>query len=517
MAKDLNSDNSSHVNSNSKQNFKQEESVLQSEKALLFIINNIPGNIAYVGIDDLRYKFVNKLFEKNFKRSYDEIVGKHIREIIGESNYQYALKYIDEVRAGRSASYENEFTIKDGKRWISVNYVPGFNSQGKVEGIMVLSYDITERKQMEKELIASTKRLELATESGRLGIWDWDLVNDSMVWNDRMFELYGISRNTFSNNIDAWVTGLHQDDKQRAIDECDIAIEGKQDFNTTFRVMHPDGTIVHIKADGMVIRDNNGKAIRMTGINRDISEQKRMEEMLFNSQKLESLGLLAGGIAHDFNNLLGGIFGYIDLANARSQDENVSRYLSKATGAIDRARGLTQQLLTFAKGGTPIKKVQTLFPFLMETAQFALSGSSVSCQYDIQDELLKCSFDKNQLGQVFDNIIINAQQAMPYGRVINITARNITLNKNEHPALESGNYVKISIQDSGIGIPLNYLSRIFDPFFTTKPKGHGLGLATCYSIVTRHDGCIVAESEPGKGSTFHIYLPSFSESPIAES
>ncbi|MBI9101756.1 MAG: response regulator [Spirochaetales bacterium] len=167
--------------------------------------------------------------------------------------------------------------------------------------------------------------------------------------------------------------------------------------------------------------------------------------------------------------------------------------------------------MTFSKGGTPICKVETLFPFIKETVNFALSGSNIIGQFDIQQDLRNCNIDKNQIGQVIDNIIINASQAMPLGGQIDLRAKNVSLKDGEHALLVAGEYVKITIKDYGIGIPPQMLTRIFDPFFTTKPKGHGLGLATCYSIVKKHGGCIDVESEQGTGSTFHIYLPATAE------
>lgn len=243
----------------------------------------------------------------------------------------------------------------------------------------------------------------------------------------------------------------------------------------------------------------------------DITEKKRAEEAMINSQKLESLGILAGGIAHDFNNLLGGIFGYIDMAIETSTNEKNRHYLSKAISAIDRARGLTQQLLTFAKGGAPVQQVGQLFPLIQDVAQFSLSGSNVACHFEIAENLPPCSFDPSQIGQVIDNMVINAKQAMQNGGHIEIKAENIILKSNEHYTLPAGSFIKISIRDFGIGISREDLTHIFDPFFTTKASGHGLGLATCYSIINRHGGCIDVISEIGKGSTFTIYLPTTSD------
>jgi PAS domain S-box-containing protein len=263
------------------------------------------------------------------------------------------------------------------------------------------------------------------------------------------------------------------------------------------------------------IMDKQGVIIGTTGYSRDITERKRMEEELQKAQKLDSLGVLAGGIAHDFNNLLTGIFGYIDLAHSVSKDAKVTDYLETTIAVMNRARALTQQLLTFAKGGAPVQKTMPLLPLIQETAQFALSGSNISCRFDLAEDVWPCNIDKNQIGQVIDNIVINAQQAMPNGGTIEITAQNISLGENEHVTRVKGNYVKVSIKDFGTGIPKDIMPRIFDPFYTTKTKGHGLGLATCYSIITRHGGAIDVESEMGKGSTFHVYLPASTESVVS--
>lgn len=256
-----------------------------------------------------------------------------------------------------------------------------------------------------------------------------------------------------------------------------------------------------------------GQKKLMAGYTIDITERKKYEEAIANFQKLESLGILAGGIAHDFNNLLGGILGYIDIAKQTSSEEEVKDYLSKALQTADRAKGLTQQLLTFAKGGDPVKKLSPLFPFIKEIAQFALSGSKIICEYEIQDNLWSCEYDRNQIAQVVDNIIINAKQAMPEGGKITISATNEEILDNNHPVLSSGKYVKMSISDTGVGIPKEILPKIFNPFFTTKVSGHGLGLATAYSIIKKHGGYIEVNSEIGKGTIFTFFLPASSNVP----
>ncbi|MBN2529263.1 MAG: PAS domain S-box protein [Deltaproteobacteria bacterium] len=240
----------------------------------------------------------------------------------------------------------------------------------------------------------------------------------------------------------------------------------------------------------------------------DITERRKSEELLLRTEKLESLSLLAGGIAHDFNNLLSGIFGYMDLAlQVSPSDSDAAHFLNLALRTIERARGITQQLLTFAKGGAPNRKPGSLFPMVEETVRFCLSGSNVACEFNVADDLYQCDFDKTQMGQVIENITINAQHAMPNGGILRVSAQNCAHVPEALLYSGIGDWVELSISDTGIGIPENILPRIFDPFFTTKHRGSGLGLATCHSIVRRHGGSIDATSSPGQGTSFRIFLP----------
>ena len=280
--------------------------------------------------------------------------------------------------------------------------------------------------------------------------------------------------------------------------------EGKQGCELTLR--REDSRTFYARVESIRLEDSGGTHLIRTVVS-DISELKKAEDALRNAQRLESLNVLAGGIAHDFNNLLNGIYGYIFLAKEESKDSQVSGFLEKALNTMSRARGLTNQLLTFAKGGDPIRKTGALFPFIQDTALFSLSGSAVSCRFDIPDNLWLCDFDEGQISQVISNLVINAKEAMPMGGSMEISARNAMVGEGEHAMIPQGNYVKVSIKDSGVGMSEKTLSHIFDPFFSTKEKGSGLGLALSYSIVKRHGGIIGVESEPGKGTIFHIYLP----------
>ncbi len=241
---------------------------------------------------------------------------------------------------------------------------------------------------------------------------------------------------------------------------------------------------------------------------RDITGQKKMAAELLKIRKLESVAVLAGGIAHDFNNILAAILGNISLALtiADPQDE-IYELLAESEKASLRAKDLTQQLLTFAKGGEPVRKVAAIEEVIKDSAGFVLRGSNVRCDFKFGEELWPLAIDTGQISQVIQNIIINASQAMPTGGIITIDCSNYSLKSSRVIPLASGNYLKTVIKDQGVGMPAEMLDKIFDPYFTTKQKGSGLGLAITHTIIGKHNGYITADSEPGLGTTFTIYLP----------
>ncbi|MCP5050199.1 MAG: response regulator [bacterium] len=247
-------------------------------------------------------------------------------------------------------------------------------------------------------------------------------------------------------------------------------------------------------------------------IMRDITEREKHKEERLKAQKLESIGILAGGIAHDFNNILTGILGNITLAKMNDEDgEPVGEKLENAEKAALRARELTKQFLTFSKGGAPVKMAASMVELIRESTTFILRGSNVKCKFLLPDDLWAVDIDRGQINQVINNITINADHAMPDGGTITIRGENIIIHDDSDASLEPGKYLKISITDSGTGIPPGILKKIFDPYFTTKTHGSGLGLASSYGIIKKHDGHIRVESTIGVGTTFEIFLPASHE------
>jgi CheY-like chemotaxis protein len=249
----------------------------------------------------------------------------------------------------------------------------------------------------------------------------------------------------------------------------------------------------------------------------DVTARKKYEEELQKAEKLESIGVLAGGIAHDFNNLLTGVLGNISIARIHAPaDGNVQQNLSKAEKACLRARDLTRQLLTFSKGGAPVRKAMSIADILKESAEFSLRGSNVRCEFDLPADLPAVEIDEGQIAQVLNNLIINADQAMPDGGILRVGAGTVEVTGADSLPLKPGRYLRVTVADTGIGIPKEALPRIFDPFYTTKEKGSGLGLTTVYSVVRNHEGLVTVDSEPGVGTTFFLFLPVSRNAPRGE-
>lgn len=264
----------------------------------------------------------------------------------------------------------------------------------------------------------------------------------------------------------------------------------------------------HLLTRYFPLKGKNGLIEGVVAIIRDITEHKQLEEQLQQMQKMQALGTLAGGIAHDFNNILAGLYGNISLAKVKmTTDHPGFRFLEAADKSMSRATLLTNQLLTFAKGGAPIKESLSLGSLVEEVVHFNLAGSNVKPVITVEDNLWLAKADQGQSQQVFGNLTINAKQAMPDGGHLYITMGNADIAKNTVPGLAEGRYILITVADEGTGIPPELLDRIFDPYFTTKQTGSGLGLATIYSIINKHGGHISVASQRDKGTTFTLFLP----------
>lgn len=273
-----------------------------------------------------------------------------------------------------------------------------------------------------------------------------------------------------------------------------------------------DGPVPLVEVTGTPTHDADGQVAGAVWVLRDISHIARAEQERAKAAHLESIGVLAGGLAHDFNNILMGVVGNLSLAQSLVRPDEVvlAARLSHASAACARARGVTSQLLTFAKGGAPIKTTASVHELVVECTRFALSGSPVAPRFNVASDLWAADVDLDQVGQVIHNLVLNAMQAMPRGGVVDVSLQNADVDAEAPPAgtgLRAGRYVSLAVEDRGEGIPADHLDRIFDPYFTTKEKGSGLGLAISYSIINAHGGAITVDSQPGQGARFTVYLP----------
>ena len=270
-----------------------------------------------------------------------------------------------------------------------------------------------------------------------------------------------------------------------------------------------DGNERLISGIATPVRNMYGNIIGAALAFRDVTLRNRIEEELIKREKLESIEILTGGIAHDFNNMLAGMMASIELTQLMiDKGKDVTKNLSEIKSVIEKASHLTQQLMTFSKEGAPVKEPTSLRELIHTTAEFTLRGSHTEYKVEIPDHLWACEVDKVQISQVISNILINASQSMSGEGLVKIKAENIVvIEDDEFLPLAPGDYIKISIIDKGPGIPKKFLKKIFDPYFTTKKGGNGLGLATSYSIINKHDGYIEVKSAIGRGTSFSIYLP----------
>ncbi len=324
-------------------------------------------------------------------------------------------------------------------------------------------------------------------------------------WNTLAEETTGYSAHELSGK--AALTFVAEEDRDEAAAGLEEAFR-KGRAARELRLLTKDGKkVVHLFS-GAAIRDASGKLMGFIGIARDISKLKKMEEEMHRAQKLESAGMLAGGIAHDFNHLLSSILENIHIAVISADQREILREaLQNAQKASIRAKDLTRQLLAFSRGGLPVKRLTAPGDILREYAGLATAGSIVGCDFNIPADLWNIEADDCQIGQVIHTIILNSIEAMTHGGNIRITADNIEVAAGELPPLLEGRYVRFSISDRGAGIPQDLLRKIFDPYFTTKQPGRGLGLTIAHTIIRNHDGHIRVESEPEKGTVFHVYLP----------
>ena len=431
---------------------------------------------------------------------------------MNQDRIQRTQDYLDEVRLILAEKLEAEKELQKAKDGLELR-VQARTSELRTAN-QLLQVEVNERKQAEE-------RLAVTLTSIGDGVITTDTEGRVVLVNRVAEEITGWTHDEASGRRLSEVFCVFQHPSgESGENPAEVVLRTGKTFKHQAKgdvIRARDGSEIGISNSAAPILDDKGKMLGVVLVFRDITAQLRMEEELTKGQKMESLGVLAGGIAHDFNNILSGVLLKAQLAQrAMRRGKDPSGFLGSIEDATQTATGLTQQLLTFAKGGAPIRSTVSVKQLVEESATFALRGSKTICEFDIPDDLWAAHVDTGQIGQVINNLIINAEEAMPDGGTISIRADNVQIAPSARVAgLEPGAYVKTSVTDGGSGISQDDLPRIFDPYFTKKARGSGLGLTSTYSIIKRHQGQITVESEPDSGTTFTFYLPASSE-PVVE-
>ncbi len=487
-----------------------EEALRESEAKYRQIVNTANEGIC-VADKEFKLSLINREVQLMFGCSEGEILGRSLADFIYKEDIEDYHHKMDRRAQGLSDRYERRFRKKNGQPlWAIVSASPVFDGKNRFNGSITLFTDITERKNVEESVRESEERYRTAIENSNDGVamihGDYFLyVNQrfvDMFGYDSPDEIIGCHQATTVHSDEAAMVTMMNTKRQRGEE-----VPQRYDF----KGVRKDGTPVYVEVSATKTQ-YRGETVTLAYL-RDITARKQMEDELLNFRTLESIGILAGGIAHDFNNLLMSMLGNISLAKIylEATESKARDKLTEAERAIDRAKELTNQLLTFSKGGSPLKKALRLQPILRQASRATLSGSRIKCKFNLQEDLWPVHADELQLRQVIHHLVMNAREAMPGDGSLYISARNRSLEEGHGTLLTAGDYVEWSVSDTGRGIAKEHLSQVFDPYFTTKDfgsqKGMGLGLAVCYSIIKKHGGHIEVESALNEGTTFKVYLP----------
>jgi two-component system, cell cycle sensor histidine kinase and response regulator CckA len=462
-----------------------------------------------------RFIYLNDAHANTYGYRQSELMGKTWRDVTPRKFVPLIEQEMARTLHSREIgvwSGESPGLRRDGTEIATeVTATSRWSEKGEYAGHICVVRDITERKRAEEKLRQSESFVRNIL----------DTVDEEFIVLDRDYRIVTANR-AYSDQVGMScdeVIGRHcyeiSHKASRPCYEDGEECSARHAFATgePHAALHKhagrDGQMLYVETKAFPLRDEAGTVTSVIKTINNITERHLLEEERLKTQKLESIGTLAGGIAHDFNNLLQGVFGYISMAKLTfEQKERSLAMLEQAEKALHQSVSLTSQLLTFSKGGKPLKKAIALRPVIEDAVKFALSGSRVDYKLAVADDLRMVEADAGQIGQVVQNIVLNADQAMPVGGTIEIAVRNVDTPEDgapRHPA--AGKHVEITFRDTGVGIPEQYLSKIFDPYFTTKEKGSGLGLATAYSIIKNHGGAIDVRSKVGEGSTFTVRLP----------
>ncbi len=515
-----------------------EQDAVEREQQLVALADALPLLISYVDKEQ-RYRFVNKAYGEWFERPLNEIIGKTLDEVMGAAMHEARRPFIERALAGETLSYEVDFPRSSGVVVTQVLHAPQRDAGGEVSGFYAVVQDVTDRKLVEKALSESEERFRSIANSAPVPIWVSRLDGRRAFVNYAYQEFLGLPFEE-SLNYD-WRKSLHPDDLTRILHEQRVGEGSRRPFVLEAQYQRKDGAWRWLRSESQPRWGPTGEHIGFIGVAHDITiwkeaEQKlaqinetlernveertrelhAAEEKLRHAQKMEAVGQLTGGIAHDFNNLLTGIISAIDLIRRRiaaGRLDELDRFMDAASNSATRAAALTHRLLAFARR-------QPLDPKTTDVNKLILSvedllhrtlGEQIVLKTVFAEDLWQAFVDPNQLESAILNLAINARDAMPRGGELALTTSNANLveSDSQERSTITGEFVAVTVTDTGVGMTPEVQARAFDPFFTTKPigQGTGLGLSMIYGFVTQSDGYIRIRSEVGQGTTIQLYFP----------
>ncbi|HOD14280.1 MAG TPA: PAS domain S-box protein [Spirochaetota bacterium] len=466
-----------------------------------------------------RFTYMSPSVQATTGYRVDEFLGVSFNAFLPEEMQGITTLLLGDLLKGKEIiGFETAITKKDGTRiYAEINLAPVMKGND-VTSIQAIARDITERKMAEEALLEEKERLTITLRSIAEGVVATDIKRRIHLMNRAAEDLTGWRQEEVLGRLlnDVFILIDQKTGERREMMNA-VGPGGTEGPRTGTLLIRRDKAERIVSDRAAAIRDRAGEITGYVFVVRDITEEIKFHSELLKIEKLESIGILAGGIAHDFNNILTAIMGNINLARLSAQgNDRLVEILGDAEKASARAQELTHQFLTFSKGGAPVRQIASVEEIIRDSSRFILRGSNVRCEFDFQEKLWPVIVDVGQFSQVIQNLVINADQAMPEGGDVTITTENAEIGPESGLPLRPGRYVKISVRDTGIGIPPENISKIFDPYFTTKSDGNGLGLTSSFSIIMRHEGHISVESEPGAGTIFYVYLPSSEELPRAK-
>jgi len=483
-----------------------EEALRESEARLSTIMDNV-GAFIFIKDTQYRYTYANNKVCELFGRKAEEIVGRTDADFFPAASVEEIMRSDRPViEEGKTVSREEKDLTSQDKvpRTYWTVKLPLYDCQGSIAALCGISAYISSRKEAEEKIRESEQFIRNILDTVDEGFIVVSPDYRVLVANKAYCGQTGVCIDTIAGSHCYEISHKNNRPCHEEGEECAVlqALAQGEPCAALHRHHDADGNLIYVETKAYPIKDESGKVKSVIETINNITEKYLLEDERLKIQKLEAIGTLAGGIAHDFNNLLQGVFGYVSMAKMLShQPEKVERMLDQAEKALSLSVNLTTQLLTFAKGGNPVKKKVDLRPVIENASKFALSGSRCNCRLHLNLNLWPAEADEGQIAQVIQNIVLNASEAMPEGGIVDISTENVD------SSLNGGRQIRIVVKDKGIGIPEAYRAKIFDPYFTTKRKGSGLGLATSYSIIKNHGGSIEVVSSPGEGSTFLITLP----------